>query len=226
MGLLRMLGNCAEASERKCRISELTLLEHNPQAAVVDLGCEEGNFTLWVAGKVGASRVCGVDVESELVERARSKGIDAKYGDLNKAIPWGDEEFDVVVASHIIEHLCDTDNFLREMFRILKPSGYAIIATPNLGSLPNIALLMMGKQPSNMEVSDVVLVGTVSPRGNRVGRVGPAHRRMFTKPALIGLLEYYGFTVEQCLMDGSIIPLIPIPERFASNIIVKARKRA
>jgi 2-polyprenyl-3-methyl-5-hydroxy-6-metoxy-1,4-benzoquinol methylase len=49
--------------------------------------------------------------------------------DLNEKLP--DCHFDAVIAAEVIEHLENPRFMLRELFRILKPGGTAIISTPN-----------------------------------------------------------------------------------------------
>lgn len=139
--------------------------------------------------------------------------------------------FDLLVASHVIEHLGDTDLFLKECYRVLKPGGALVMATPNLAAFTNILLLLLGKQPTIAEVSDEALVNTWSPRGSSVERLGPAHRRLFTRGALRDLLKYYRFKPEQIVMTG-FLPLPNLPgkvaatvlPRYAFNITVRARK--
>ncbi|MDR0629338.1 MAG: class I SAM-dependent methyltransferase [Treponema sp.] len=41
--------------------------------------------------------------------------------------------FDVVLASHLIEHLNDPRAFIQEVHRILRPGGYFLVTTPNIG---------------------------------------------------------------------------------------------
>jgi 2-polyprenyl-3-methyl-5-hydroxy-6-metoxy-1,4-benzoquinol methylase len=48
--------------------------------------------------------------------------------------PADDNEFDVVLASEIIEHLVDTDGFLNELRRTLHGSSSLIVTPPNLAS--------------------------------------------------------------------------------------------
>jgi len=47
-------------------------------------------------------------------------------------LPYDDASFDVACSLEVIEHLEDQFLFLREMARILKPGGVAIISTPNV----------------------------------------------------------------------------------------------
>jgi len=60
-----------------------------------------------------------VDCTSDLVENAR--------------IP--DESYDVIVMNHVIEHLDDPMATLREINRVLKPSGYLVLETPRYDTL-------------------------------------------------------------------------------------------
>ena len=54
--------------------------------------------------------------------------------DLRKGIPYEDETFDMVYHSHIIEHFNreEAHAFIKECYRILKPSGIIRIAFPDL----------------------------------------------------------------------------------------------
>ena len=45
-------------------------------------------------------------------------------------IPFGDGEFDVIFCNHILEHVDDDRKAMREMKRVLKPGGWAVILSP------------------------------------------------------------------------------------------------
>lgn len=46
-------------------------------------------------------------------------------------LPYADESFDSVVSFQVIEHIRDDRNFLREIHRVLRPGGVALLTTPN-----------------------------------------------------------------------------------------------
>jgi len=45
-------------------------------------------------------------------------------------IPFKDNEFDVVICNHVFEHVPDDKKAMREVLRVLKPDGFAILFVP------------------------------------------------------------------------------------------------
>jgi len=96
-------------------------------------------------------------------------GLDLSKGDdLEKPLKIKPNTTDLVIALEIIEHLYDTDQFLSEIHRILKPKGTLILSTPNLASLPNRLRLLFGGYPKYLEFS----------------RAGAGHIHLYTLPVL------------------------------------------
>ena len=70
----------------------------------------------------------------------RNKNIDYLSADLQAPhvmmpmdlcdIPLGDNTFDVILCNHVLEHIADDQQAMRELCRVLKPSGFAILQTP------------------------------------------------------------------------------------------------
>ncbi len=56
------------------------------------------------------------------------RDVDLKLDLSNIALP--DESFDLVYASHVLEHIIDDRKVLREIYRILTPGGIAILPVP------------------------------------------------------------------------------------------------
>ena len=67
-------------------------------------------------------------LDERMVEIQRSKGIDARVGDVQD-LPFGDAEFDVVVAAWMLYHLPDLDRGLAEIARVLKAGGRLVAVT-------------------------------------------------------------------------------------------------
>jgi SAM-dependent methyltransferase len=45
-------------------------------------------------------------------------------------IHYPDESFDAIVCNHVLEHVVDDRTALREMYRVLKPGGWALLQSP------------------------------------------------------------------------------------------------
>lgn len=169
----------------------------------LDLGCGEGSLTRRAADRMGVSRVVGVETEPGLAAAARDKQIEIINSDLGEPLPFTDGSIDAVLSNQVIEHLNDTDLFLREIRRVLAPGGYAVISTNNLASWHNVAALVMGWQPMPSQVSDEVLVGNpASFMDGHAGAPYPQHRRIFTNRALRELASHHGLVADLDVTAG------------------------
>jgi SAM-dependent methyltransferase len=210
------LANIFVASERRNKERILELCPRLPGARLVDLGCADGGFTVELAQRIGAAESHGVEFVEYLAERATERGIEVRGSSLNEPFPYEAESFDVVHSNQVIEHLEKTDSFLKEIRRILKPSGYAVISTNNLASWHNIFSLVLGMQPTPCHVSDEVVVGNrFDPsRGREHAEKGFTHLRVFSYSALRELLELHGFAVDALVTSG----YYPFPPRIADRL--------
>ena len=95
----------------------LDLIQRQENAAMLDLGCGSGDFTMEMATKVGAREICGIELLEKAAQKAESKTIKVYRADLNRKFPVDDESFDFVCANQVIEHLYETDLFIKEIHR-------------------------------------------------------------------------------------------------------------
>jgi ubiquinone/menaquinone biosynthesis C-methylase UbiE len=168
-----------------------------PDAKLLDVGCLEGSYTRMFADSIGAGSVHGVDIS--LNDDARAKGIEAVEFDLNSGekLPYANGEFDVVVCIESLEHIYPTDFILREIRRVLKPKGTAIIDVPRLDSFLNISLLTLGFQPPGIECSRERRYGAINDDSVLTGHVA-----YFTRRALLDMLESTGFQIVEARQVG------------------------
>jgi SAM-dependent methyltransferase len=94
---------------------------------VLEVGGGEGELAERIRGELGVD-VVGVDQSERMVELQRSKGIDARVGDV-QALPFADGEFDVALAAWMLYHVPDLDRGLAELARVLKPGGRLVAVT-------------------------------------------------------------------------------------------------
>lgn len=95
----------------------------NPGETVLDAGCGQGALTVMLKSK--GAVISGTDISIPNIEAskayAKSCGFDISFqvADLEKQ-PFPDNSFDVVVCSHVLEHIPDFDKGLQELFRVAR----------------------------------------------------------------------------------------------------------
>jgi SAM-dependent methyltransferase len=95
---------------------------------ILDAGCGTGGLMKKLK-KLG--RVCGIDLSPEAIKFAKKKGVVVKKASILN-IPHKAHSFDVVTSVDVIYHLAVTNDLaaLKEMRRVLKPSGILILRVP------------------------------------------------------------------------------------------------
>jgi len=110
--------------KRRSRYDVLDYLKSNENLSVVDLGC----------GSAGACPYADVLVDRK-DESENFKGKEFIVHDLNDIpLPFEDNQFDFSFASHILEHIKEPIEFLKEVVRISK-SGYIEVPSPLIDNL-------------------------------------------------------------------------------------------
>lgn len=180
------------------------LIDNKPDSSLLDLGCGEGTMTLCMVQHSGAKKIYGIELDEEKAKEARKKGITIYKVDLNREFPIDSCTMDLVIASQVIEHMINVDNFVKEIYRILKPGACTIIATENLASWHNIYCLLLGKQPySGPYISTEFSLGqhpltelkSVYKRGGIMEMAYIKHNTVMAYKTLKELLKEYGLNV-------------------------------
>jgi SAM-dependent methyltransferase len=95
------------------------------RAVVVDVGAGKECTFARSRKRDAEVRVIGVDRSSD--ELAENRDVDEKrVADVTLGLPFETGEVDMVVSRSVIEHLRDSESFVREASRVLKPGGYCI----------------------------------------------------------------------------------------------------
>jgi 2-polyprenyl-3-methyl-5-hydroxy-6-metoxy-1,4-benzoquinol methylase len=95
---------------------------------VLDIGCGTGDFL--AEAKKNNWKTVGMEPSSKAKTSAKQKGICLveTYDELE------DHYFDVITMWHVLEHVSDLENQIKELKRLVKPTGTIIIAVPNFKS--------------------------------------------------------------------------------------------
>ena len=178
---------------------------------IVELGSADDSFTKLIGETLGGT----------------GRGLDITKGDdFGKPLQVKSATADLVIALEVIEHLYDTDFFLGEIRRILKPGGLLILSTPNLASLTNRLKLLFGSYPHYLEYS----------------LTGAGHIHLYTLPVLKSQLHATNFRLRAAVSANFLCPFITkkwFPEilkefcmflgdrlpQFGSHLLVVAEKK-
>lgn len=90
----------------------------------LDVGCGTGALTVALAEVLGAENVAAIDPSKRFVaaSRARLSAADLRVG-VGEELPWGDGEFDVVLAQLVVDGMNDAHRGAEEMRRVARPGG-------------------------------------------------------------------------------------------------------
>jgi SAM-dependent methyltransferase len=97
---------------------------------LLEVGCGEGRGIDWMLPSV--STYSAIDKIESAVDTLRKKYPAGKFisGHL-PPLPYPDNSFDSVVSFQVIEHIQNDTLFLKEILRVLRPGGIALMTTPN-----------------------------------------------------------------------------------------------
>ncbi|MBI2811089.1 MAG: class I SAM-dependent methyltransferase [Candidatus Melainabacteria bacterium] len=119
--------------QSKVRRSLSLCKTENERWSVLDIGCGDGHTLDLYAGHVGV-KTYGVDFNLAALELARNNGHTVYEGSFESAdLP--SDLFDLVTATHVIEHVEDPRQFLIKVHQILRADGILWLETPNIGSV-------------------------------------------------------------------------------------------
>ena len=130
-------------AHRQRYLDTVSFLERDDsKTRILEIGSVPGQFTALLA-RLGY-HVQGVDVDP-----GRVKGVFGKYGicvikvDVeHESLPFPPNSFDIVLFAEILEHLrLNPLHTLREVHRVLRPTGRIILSTPNITPIQRLLFL-------------------------------------------------------------------------------------
>jgi SAM-dependent methyltransferase len=101
-------------------------------ASVLDVGCGEGVLTEQWAERLDPGRVVGIDLEDPKLagEWAPRRRPNLEFRPMTvEELDFGDDEFDLVAATEVLEHVFEPDRALSEMARVA--SRWLLVSVPH-----------------------------------------------------------------------------------------------
>jgi len=112
---------------------------HGRGKAILEAGCGTGLILERLAAV--ASRAEGLDLSPGMLEKAKNRGLSVREGSVT-AIPFADNEFDVVCSFKVLAHVPDIEKALAEMVRVTRPGGVVLAEFYNPLSFRGLAKVL------------------------------------------------------------------------------------
>lgn len=183
-------------------IIEMFLVNSVPFAKVLDIGAGKGDDLNTVQKINKESKSYAVECYKPYVSELRSANIKVSQINIEKdQLPFDDESIDIIISNQVLEHIKEIFWVWHEISRVLTVRGKVIIGVPNLASLHNRLLLLLGRQPTPIQIQS-------------------AHVRGFTFPGFNKFLEscWNGGYKLIDFRGSNFYPFPPVIARFLSNI--------
>ncbi len=121
-------------------------------STIFELGCGNGSVANWLHS-LGYS-VVGIDYSNSGIAEANKAFPDVRLevGSAYDDLPAKYGKFSLVVSLEVIEHLYSPRIFVKNIYDLLEPGGYAVISTPFHGYWKNLALALAGKWDNHFTV--------------------------------------------------------------------------
>lgn len=132
---LRLLGYCHAYGQLWKSLKDADLLpQWQDNAKICDCGIGTAAFSLAFTQAIAPkAQITGVDISPQMLRIAHQKLSQANVShqicqsDLRR-LPFADESFDVVISAHVLEHLPNPEQGLKEIVRVLHPEAPLILA--------------------------------------------------------------------------------------------------
>jgi SAM-dependent methyltransferase len=120
---------------------------------VVDLGAGSGRDLDIVRQLHPQAKLIAVEGGTEFAHALAGKADDIHVANIERdVLPLADGQADLIIANQVLEHTKEIFWIFHEVSRSLKTGGHFLFGVPNICSLHNRFLLLVGRQPTQYKV--------------------------------------------------------------------------
>jgi ubiquinone/menaquinone biosynthesis C-methylase UbiE len=174
----------------------LKLCDVLPGKSYLDIGTGSGYVAFELARQHPAVDVAGVDIVEQVIAADNQKARETQAHNLRftsfagTQLPFDDGSFYGAISRYAFHHFPLPDLSTRELYRVLEPGGWCVIADPQAD-----------------ERDDVDFINGFGAKRD------DGHVRYYREPAMVELFEKAGFTVERRFYSAITFPR-PMDERY------------
>lgn len=108
--------------------------------SILDVGCASGWFLFQLSKRFKKASCVGIDIYKDAIEYGKKKYSKIKFrvADAHK-IPYKANTFDLVICTEVLEHIDHPETVLKEIKRVLKKNGIAVIELDSGSALFSIS---------------------------------------------------------------------------------------
>lgn len=145
---------------------------------VLEIGCGAGNFRANLDENCEYWGVEPVRAVAAEAEKHLTKVLNGTFDEVYEQLP--DDYFDLVICNDVIEHIADTDDFLKNVKAKMTKDSYIVGSIPNVRELNNLIGMLFKKDWEYKEA----------------GILDKTHLKFFTEKSLKKTFKANGFTIE------------------------------
>ena len=127
------------------------LNQSTPSPKIHDIGCAYGNFLFNLDNRFIKF---GSDVSSFAISKAREKNLSTNnsitFGEITNSSPFSEENFDLVTAFDVLEHIPDPELIIESIHSQLKNHGIFMFVVPVYDGLSGPIIKKLDKDPTHL----------------------------------------------------------------------------
>jgi 2-polyprenyl-3-methyl-5-hydroxy-6-metoxy-1,4-benzoquinol methylase len=200
------------------------LIKRKGQSArIIDIGCNEGDLLFVLSHQFGKSydiHLTGVDLSPLNIDFANKRkeyyhhtNCDFSIMDANH-LAFNPEHFDIVICSEVLEHMQEPAVTVKEIHRILKKNGLAVITSPNGGgnivrkiihalNFITSGRLMLSREKDIQELKE--MSSDTVRQGQKEKNIGSGHISVKDRKEWLEIFDRCGFALQRCLGTGGMV---------------------
>ncbi|GFP43539.1 hypothetical protein HKBW3C_02669 [Candidatus Hakubella thermalkaliphila] len=183
---------------------------------ILDVGCGDGKFLLHF--KERGWEAFGVDVSETSYRLARQRLGRNVFNCELKDCHFPDSYFDVVTLNHVLEHMLDPNEQLREVHRILKDDGILLLSLPNINSLQ---FKISRERWFGLDLPRHLYHYSPQPIGNMLRKNGFNNFKIVYPLLDFPLDLFYSLNVKWLNEKSKLLKIISLPSLLIVSILIK-----